>query len=163
MHFTAGLTTKRALCEMTQKWPQLTNHDSSKALRGVKGALSPAIFSSTIQREVSEVLKEEIQFQLKGVYVNLCIVMFPVKEGLSINLPSSHTEVERRVCRRHTAAHRPRLEALECSLDSPSGMKHLINDWKYTDTFYCRHLSQERDILTGYRWDKQNINMLIIN
>lgn len=42
------------------------------------------------------------------------------KERLKINLPSNHTEAERRVCRRHTAACHLLLGALECSLDTPS-------------------------------------------
>lgn len=81
-HFTAGLTTKRALCVMTLNWPPLTNHDSSKALRGVKGALSSAILRLTPQREVREVLKDEVKitFQLAVMsgepkHVYLCSMM----------------------------------------------------------------------------------------
>ena len=52
---------------MTLNWSPLTNHDSSKALRGVKGALSSAVLSLNSQREVRKVLKDgfKITFQLK--------------------------------------------------------------------------------------------------
>lgn len=46
---------------MTLNWPPLTNHDSSKALRGVKGALSSAVLRLTSQREVCKVLKDEVK------------------------------------------------------------------------------------------------------
>lgn len=51
------------------------------------------------------------------------------------------------MCHKHTAARRLRVGALECSLDNPSGKKHLKNKLKY---IYF-NIILEIVILTPYR------------
>lgn len=81
------------------------------------------------------------------VYLEQCVLR-PDLKRLGINLPNSHTEVERRVFRRHKAAHHPRLEALEYSLDSPSGKQHSINlSMYYSKKFVYKTRNSESDII----------------
>lgn len=49
---------------MTWKWPQLTDHDGGEAVRGVEGALPPAVLRPAGQREVSQVLKGAFKIEV---------------------------------------------------------------------------------------------------
>lgn len=55
------------------KWAQLTNHDGGEALRGVVGALRPAVFRSAAQREVGQVLREERKHLTEGLPLHLLV------------------------------------------------------------------------------------------
>lgn len=96
--------------------------------RGQRSIFLCHLQGDLVKRSRPDSARERLSFSLKRVaalidepkHVYLC----SVKEGLNVNPPSDRTEAERRVCHRHTAAHRLRLGALGCSWDNPSAEQH---------------------------------------
>lgn len=78
---TSGVKSDTGICVTRQKWAQLTNHDGGEALRGVVGALRPAVFRSAAQREVGQVLRKEREHFTEGLPLYLSVQF---EDGLDI-------------------------------------------------------------------------------